>query len=141
MSGVGCSAGDPVESIRRQQKSGDHASTLEPLRELLEASPDDGELNFLYGRALAYTTPNLAVWSLRKAMEDPEWFVAAGTQVAYLALAGGDYNEVEKITGRILERDPENQSVRMMRANAYAHSRKPGGCSRSIPTRSRPTSR
>ena len=50
--------------------------------------------------------PNLAVWSLRKAMEDPEWLVPAGSQLAFLALAGDDFNEVVKITGRILEREP-----------------------------------
>ena len=57
-------------------------------------------------------------------MEDPEWLVPAGSQLAYLALASDDFNEVVKITEQILERDPENVRVLLMRANAYAHSKK-----------------
>jgi len=119
----GCNQADPVEAIRLQQRAGDHAGSLEPLRELLRQRPDDPEVNFLYGRALAFTQPNLASWSLREAMKDPEWLVPAGAQLAFLALAAGDFKEVEQITDVILERDPENLRVLMMRANAYAHSK------------------
>ena len=98
----GCKRGDPLEAIRQQQLAGDLQGTIEPLRELLAERPDDPETNFLYGRALSATQPNLAVWSLRKAMEDPEWLVPAGSQLAFLALTGLDFNEVVKITGRIL---------------------------------------
>jgi tetratricopeptide (TPR) repeat protein len=118
-----CGESDPVESIRQLQAAGDFKSTVEPLRELLKTRPDDGEINFLYGRALSFTQPNLAVWSLRKAMDDPEWLIPAGSQLAYLALTGDDFNEVIKITGRILERDPDNVRALLMRANAYAHSK------------------
>ena len=67
---------------------------------------------------------NLASWSLREAMEDPEWLVPAGLQLAQLRLAGGDFNEVEEITGRILEREPENIPALLLRANAHAHWKK-----------------
>ena len=103
---AGCNPADSLESIREQQAVGDYEGSLEPLRELLATAPDDPEVNFLYGRALAFTEPNLAVWSLRKAMKDPEWLVRAGTQLAFVALASGDFNEVVKITGRILEQEP-----------------------------------
>ena len=119
----GCNEVDPLEAIRLQQAAGDYEGSLEPLRELLATRPDDPEANFRYGRALAFTQPNLAVWALRKAMKDPEWLVRAGTQLAFLALANFNFNEVVKITGRILEREPENVRVLMMRANAYAHSK------------------
>ena len=118
-----CGEGDPLEAIRQQQASGDFQGTVEPLRELLKTRPDDGEINFLYGRALSFTQPNLAVWSLRKAIEDPEWLIPAGSQLAFLALSGDDFNEVVKITGRLLEHDPENVGALLMRANAYAHSK------------------
>lgn len=121
---TGCSEVDPLDAIRKQMTAGDYAAAIEPLRELLTTRPDDPEVNFLYGQALSATQPNLAVWSLRKAMEDPEWLVPAGSQLAYLALVGLDFNEVEKITGRILERDPENTRVLMMRANGRAHSKR-----------------
>jgi tetratricopeptide (TPR) repeat protein len=119
----GCDEVDPLEALRQQQAAGDYEGSVEPLRELLAVRPDDPEVNFLYGRALAFTQPNLAMWSLREAMKDPEWLVPAGTQLALLALAAGDYNEVAEITGAILEREPDNVRVLMMRANAYAHSK------------------
>jgi tetratricopeptide (TPR) repeat protein len=120
---AGCDQGKPLEAIRKQHAAGDFEGTLETLRELLEERPEDPELNYLYGRALAFTQPNLAVWSLRKAMEDPEWLVPAGSQLAFVALSGGDFNEVVKITSRILEREPDNIPVLMIQANAYAHSK------------------
>ncbi len=119
----GCSEVDPIEALRERQKAGDYEGTIEPLRELLARHPDDAEANFLYGRALAFTQPNLAGWSLREAMKHPDWLVPAGTQLAYLALASYDFNEVIEVTTRILEHEPENVRVLLMRANAYAHSK------------------
>jgi len=118
---AGCNEVDPLEAIRQQQTSGDFKGSIEPLQALLETRPDDPEANFLYGRALALSEgPNLAVWSLRKAMEDPEWLVAAGTQLAAVDLAAEDFNEVVEVTGRILEREPENARVLLLRAAAQA---------------------
>jgi tetratricopeptide (TPR) repeat protein len=119
---TGCNEADPLEGIRQQQAAGDFEGSVEPLRELLEMRPDDPEVNVLYGRALAFTgRANLASWSLRKAMQDPEWLVPAGSQLAYLALGARDFNEVVEVTGRMLEREPENVPALLMRANAYAH--------------------
>jgi tetratricopeptide (TPR) repeat protein len=122
---AGCNEVDPLEAIREQQAAGDYAGSVEPLRELLKTRSEDSEAVFLYGRALALTKrANLATWSLRKAMNDPEWLVAAGLQLAYLALEARDFNEVVEITGQILEREPENTTALLMRANAYAHWKK-----------------
>jgi tetratricopeptide (TPR) repeat protein len=118
-----CNEVDPLEAIRQQQAAGDYEGSVEPLRKLLATRPADPEANFLYGRALSFSQPNLAVWSLREAMTDPEWLVPAGAQLAFLALAGEDFNEVAEIAGRVLEREPENARVLMMRAYAYAHSK------------------
>jgi tetratricopeptide (TPR) repeat protein len=41
-----------------------------------------------------------------------------------VALAARDFNEVVEIAGRILEREPENVPVLLMRANAHAHWKK-----------------
>jgi tetratricopeptide (TPR) repeat protein len=122
---AGCDEVDPLEAIRQQQAAEDFEASLEPLRELLATRPDDAEANFLYGRALVFTQrPSLASWSLRKAMKDPEWLVPAGSQLAFAALAARDFNEVIEITGRILEREPENVWALLMRANAQAHWKK-----------------
>jgi tetratricopeptide (TPR) repeat protein len=123
----GCEAadGDPLAAIRERQASGDLAGSIEPLREFLAEHPDDPEARFLYGRALALTQrPGLATWSLRKAMEDPEWLLPAGTQLAYSALTARDFNTVVEVTGRILEREPDNIAALLMRANAHAHWKK-----------------
>jgi tetratricopeptide (TPR) repeat protein len=120
-----CSEADPLEAIRQQQAAGNFAESIEPLRDLLAERPDDPEVNFLYGMALSQTQhPNLAMWSLRKAMEDPKWLVPAGLKLAYTALATSDFNEVIAITGRILEKEPENVPALMMRANAQAYWKK-----------------
>jgi tetratricopeptide (TPR) repeat protein len=122
---LGCEASDPLVAIRQQQASGDVVGTIEPLRELLAEAPDDPELNFLYGQALANSeNPALASWSLRKAMKDPAWLVPAAMQLAYSALGARDYNEVVEITSTILEREPENVSALLMRAQAYVYWKK-----------------
>jgi tetratricopeptide (TPR) repeat protein len=119
---AGCSEVDPLEAIHQQQAAGDFEGSVEPLRKLLAAQPDDPEVNILYARALMFTQrSNLARWSYRKAMQDPELLVPAGLQLAYLALGTRDFNEVVEVTGRILESDPENVLALLMRANAYAH--------------------
>jgi tetratricopeptide (TPR) repeat protein len=120
-----CHAGDPLEAIRRQQATGDFEGSIEPLRELLELRPDHGEAHYLYGRALVLTGQvGLAGWSLRRAMEDPDWLIPAGLQLAQMGLANRDFNEVEEITGRILELEPDNTLALLMRANAHAHWKK-----------------
>src|SRR5262245_1267748 len=43
------------QQVRSLQEAGDFASTLDPLRELLEQDPEDPELNHLYGVALMRT--------------------------------------------------------------------------------------
>jgi tetratricopeptide (TPR) repeat protein len=121
----GCQEADSLEAIRQQQAAGDYAGSIEPLLELLKTQPDDAETNYLYGRALAMTLqPSLATWSLRKAMQDPEWLLPAGRQLAFAALATSDFNEVVEVTGRILEREPEDVPALLMRAQAHAYWRK-----------------
>jgi tetratricopeptide (TPR) repeat protein len=122
---LACEPAPTLDAIRQQQASGDLAGSIEPLREFLAEHPDDAEARFLYGRALALTQrPGLATWSLRKAMEDPEWLLPAGTQLAYSALTARDFNTVVEVTGRMLEREPDHVAALLMRANAYAHWKK-----------------
>ncbi len=120
-----CEPSDPLAKIRQQQIAGQFAPTVEPLRALLKDQPENPEANYLYGRALSMTKgSNLAIWSLRKAMKDPEWKVPAARQLAFMALIAGDFNEVVRITEQILEDEPENVKALLMRANAYAHWKK-----------------
>jgi tetratricopeptide (TPR) repeat protein len=125
---IGCSErGDPLDEIRQQQAAGAYAATVEPLRKLLVERPDDPELNLLYGRALVATQrPDLAVWSLRKALADPEWLAPAGHQLALAALGARDFAGAIEITSRVLARHPEDLQALLMRANAHAHGKGEG---------------
>jgi len=118
----GCERADPLETIRQQQAGGDYAGSVGPLRELLLERPQDPEANFLYGRALVFTgQPSLASWSLRQAMQDPEWRVRAGLQLSQAALFTSDFNEAVEVTTRILEEHPEHVMALLLRAQGRAH--------------------
>ena len=53
---MACDAGPRIEDVRALHAEGRFEDSLEPLRTLLESSPDDPEVNLLYGRALNRTT-------------------------------------------------------------------------------------
>jgi tetratricopeptide (TPR) repeat protein len=119
-----CEPADPLVELRQRQAAGDFAGTLEPLRALVDARPDSAEVYYLYGRALAATgQPSLAEWSLRRAMEDSEWLVPSGLQLASGALETGNFNSAIEVATRVLDAAPDNVQILLMRANAYAHSR------------------
>jgi tetratricopeptide (TPR) repeat protein len=121
----GCKPGDPLEAIREQQAKGEFAATVEPLRDLLIERPGDPEASYLYGRALVATgQPSLAVWSLREAMDDPEWLVPAALAIAQVELVNLDFNEVVAAMTRVLEVEPENAIALLYRAQANAHWKK-----------------
>ena len=120
-----CGGSDSIESIRQMQAAGDYVGTLDRLREWVVERPTDAEANYLYGRALVSTgQASLATWPLRQAMQDPEWLVSAGTQLAHAALISGDFNEVVDVTTRILEDHPDNSVALLFRAQAQAHWKK-----------------
>jgi tetratricopeptide (TPR) repeat protein len=119
-----CGPSDPLAEPRQRQAEGDFASTLEPLRELVDLQPDSAEVYYLYGQALAATgQTSLAEWPLRKAMEDPQWLVPAGLRLAVGALETGNFQSAIDVTTRLLEATPDNVQVLLLRANAYSHSR------------------
>lgn len=121
---AGCSSSDPLQEARDLQAAGDFAGSLEPLRAILGDDPDDPEVNYLYGHALAMTgQASLAEWSLRKAMDDSKWRQKAGTQLAFGELATGNYPAAIASLTDLLESDPDDLHLLLMRANAYAHSR------------------
>ncbi len=117
-----CDGSDPLEVVRADQRAGNFAATIEPLRERLRDHPKDPETNYLYGRALVATqSPELALYSLREAMEDPDWLARAGLQLGYAGLASDDFNEVVSAMTRILDAQPRNIDALLLRAQAHAH--------------------
>ena len=94
--------------IRSQHAAGQFPATLEPLHELLREHPDDPELNHLYGSALLATgQPELAIWSLRKAAQDPDRAVEDGQLLAIALLRGGSPTDAVDQTLRVLELAPD----------------------------------
>jgi predicted Zn-dependent protease len=109
---LACSPGGRIEEIRSLQEAGEHAATIAPLRELLEASPDDPELNHLYGVALLRTRqPELAIWPLRKAAQHPDRALEDGLLLARAMLAGGSAEDAVAQASRVLELAPERADV------------------------------
>jgi tetratricopeptide (TPR) repeat protein len=98
---------------------------LEPLREALKRRPEDPEANYLYGLALISTGQHsLAQWSLRKAMESPEWVERAGLPLATTAVLLGGYDEAVQVATRVLDAHPDQIEALLVRADARVRTRR-----------------
>lgn len=118
--GLACPASDPLEDVRALQASGQLEESLEPLRDLLVASPDSAELHYRYGLALTRSgSPGMAVWSLRRAQENPEWAGPASLELARAAIMSMNWTNAIEATGQMLEREPDNVEALEMRAEAF----------------------
>ena len=116
---------DELATVRQAQATGRFEESIEPLRALLEQDPRSAELNYRYGLALARTgRPTLAVWSLRRAQEDPAWAVDASLALAQSAVLTQDWQNAIESTSRILDEDPENVNALLLRAMAYVGEKK-----------------
>ena len=101
-----------LEEIRSQQELGEFAATVAPLGELLEASPDDPELNHLYGVALlAAQRPELAIWPLRKAAQEPDRAIEDGLLLSQALLRGGGAADAVQQLLRVRELAPDRVDV------------------------------
>jgi len=105
-----------LEEILRQQEWGKFAATIGPLRELLQATPDDPELNHLYGIALLATqAPELAIWPLRKAAQQPDRAVEDGLLLARALLRGGSAADAVQQVLRVRELAPDRiEGIRLL---------------------------
>ncbi|MEM9174102.1 MAG: tetratricopeptide repeat protein [Myxococcota bacterium] len=116
---VACEAGPRLEDVRALQAEGRFEASLAPLRALLEATPEDPEVHFLYGRALNRTANSpVAFWSLEKAAEDPRWHVAAKLELASATLRNGDFGRAIAHADTVLETDPGSVAALGLRGMA-----------------------
>ncbi len=116
---TGCGPSDPIQGVREQIDAGDLDGSIASLRQLLETDSQNPQLLFLYGRVLYMTgQPGLAEWPLRKAMQDPVWFERAARLLAISEQAGGNHENAVKLYAEILEANPDDLEIRIMRANA-----------------------
>ncbi len=114
----GCSSENDVDRVRSLQASGRYEESLAPLQRALEQNPDDAELHYRNGLAYAQTgRPTRATWSLRKAMEDPEWLRLAGILLASQGLRASNHELGLEAIERVLEEEPEDVDALLMRAN------------------------
>lgn len=121
---TGCGPSDPLAAARQQIAAGQYQASLEPLRQILAERKGDPEVDYLYGLALSRLgQASLAEWPLREAMKDPKWLVRAGAQLVHGALVTRNFPVAIEAATRVLEVEPENVDVLLMRANAYAYSR------------------
>ncbi|MBW2693030.1 MAG: tetratricopeptide repeat protein [Deltaproteobacteria bacterium] len=121
MSVLACGS-DPearLEEIRSQQGLGEFAATVAPLEELLEVSPDDPELNHLYGVALlGVQRPELAIWPLRKAAQDPDRAIEDGLLLSQALNRGGSAADAVEQLLRVHELAPDRVDVVRLLLNA-----------------------
>ncbi|MFK7898130.1 MAG: tetratricopeptide repeat protein [Myxococcota bacterium] len=111
--------GTSLDDARALVQAGKYVASLEPLRELVDADPDNPEVNFLYGTALRQTgAPDMAIWALRKAAQSPEWRFAAGQELGAAALAGQEWDNAHQIANELLESAPDDIDALLIRAQA-----------------------
>ncbi len=105
-----------LADIRVDQDNSRFRETVVPLRELLEASPDDPELNHLYGVALLQTgQPGLAIWPLRKSAQTPGRAIEDGLLLTRALLLGGSAEDALQAASRVLELEPGSlEAIRLL---------------------------
>jgi tetratricopeptide (TPR) repeat protein len=123
---LACGPSDPLEEIRLQQeRGGNAAATVEPLREMIDAGNEDPEVYYRYGVALlADGDYALAPWPLREAMKSPEWLAKAGLTLAVAYVSNGDYDGAIDATSAVLAADPDDLEALALRADARVRSRR-----------------
>lgn len=120
LAALACDSGPSIEDVRAMQAEGRFAASLEPLRALLETEPDDPEVHFLYGTALNRTTSSpIAVWSLRKAAEDPEWSARANLELAASSMQNADFDAAIDYATLVLEEEPDSVVGRSLRGMGH----------------------
>jgi len=121
---LACHGSVSIEEIRALHARGDFASSIEPLRELLEEAPDAPEPNYLYGIALTRSgSPERAIWALRKAAADDRWARSAKVELARASLAAREWESAIRVADELLGQDPDDVDARLLRASAFIESK------------------
>jgi tetratricopeptide (TPR) repeat protein len=108
-----------LEDVRALQDQGLHADAEAPLRALLGAAPDDPELNFRLGLALARTgRSSEAVFPLRKAARSEEFAGQSGQLLAALLFDMRNFDEAIREADLLIARDPADQAAWFVRGSA-----------------------
>ncbi len=121
---VACSLSDPMEQAREKQAEGDFAGAIEPLRVVLAQDPNNPEALYRIGLSLNRTGQStMALWSLLRATEDPEWHEKAAFEAVSAAFGARNWDESIKLMDGVLEVDPDNIEALQIRAHTRIRSR------------------
>jgi len=109
-----------LTKARTAMRNRDFEEALGLVRGLVEANPDDGRIQRIYGEALiAAGQPSLSVWPLSRAMKDPEQTLAAGVLLAGAQLQGGSGQDAIETASRVIAVSPDDHRAYLLRARAY----------------------
>lgn len=132
MAAIVCLSGcysDPesrLAEIRAMQAGGRFEESIQPLRVLLTAEPENEEANYRLGIALVQTgRSSLALWPLMKAAKSESLGVQAGLVLASTLAAQQSYEEAIRAVDNVLKNDPDNIPALYTRARAYIGAAKP----------------
>jgi len=115
---VACS--DPRADVKSLHATGRYAQSIEILQALLDDTPNDPEIQYLYGEALLRTgKADLAIWPLRRATESPDWAVRAGLSLAKSAFAVRNWDGAVEASSQVLALEPDRLDALTLRAQAY----------------------
>ena len=116
-----------LAEIRVLQASGKFEESLEPLRVLIAAAPENPEANYRLGVALVQTgRASLAVWPLKKASRTDAFGIQAGLLLSSTLLAADSFEEAIRAANGVLVVDPKRQGALYNRARAQIGAGRPG---------------
>jgi len=122
---VACQPDSPIEKAELLQAEGRYEEALDALRAGIDAGQRDPELLYTYGLSLSRLGDvSLALWPLREAARDPEWFSLATMEIAGGAFRAGNFDYAIEELGTLIEEDPGNAVALRHRAMARLRTRR-----------------
>lgn len=122
---VGCHSEPTLDEIVVLQMDGRFAETLEMLRARIDDGRAGPDVLYHYGVALSRTgNITQALWPLREAARDPDWFSRAQMEITAGAYRTGNYDFAVEQLGVMIEREPDNAGALRMRGMSRLHTRR-----------------
>jgi tetratricopeptide (TPR) repeat protein len=116
-----------IEEVQVLLRAERYDEVVRLLESLLDANPNDYELNQLYGAVLFGTgNPSMSIWPLRKATESPEATAEDWLMLARAHHEGGNREDAIAVLDRLLAESPYHIEARRLRVDGYIAQDKPG---------------
>ena len=109
-----------LDEVRSLQEAGLYQESIDPLKAILEETPDRADANELLGVAYLQTNqPSLAVYPLEEAARSPEHGIGAGTLLAVAYSRTDQLESAVQAADRVLAVAPDHHVARYLRAQAH----------------------